>query len=103
MQFAGAAQILRGLVGDSKTQWRFEMEAVEMDAIRTGAPRAGAACLLALISGGCWEPCGPCSSILGLIALAGMLICFPLACLILLACGLRALVQGHCAAPGRIV
>ena len=53
----------------------------------------GGVCLLALISGGSWGPCGP-SSIVGLIGLLGMLICFPLAGLILLACGLRALVKG---------
>ncbi len=59
---------------------------------------AGGACLLALIGGGSWGPCGP-SSILGLIGLAGMLICFPLACLILLACGLRTLVHGPRGGP----
>ena len=47
---------------------------------------------MALFSGGSWGPCGP-SSIVGLIGLLGMLICFPLAGLILLACGLRALVK----------
>ncbi len=54
---------------------------------------AGGVCLLALISGGSWGPCGP-ASIAGLIGLLGMLICFPLAAVILLACGLRALMQG---------
>jgi len=53
----------------------------------------GGVCLLALFAGGSWGPCGP-SSIVGLIGLLGMLICFPLAALILLACGVRALVQG---------
>lgn len=48
---------------------------------------------LALISGGTWGPCGP-SSILGLIGLLGMLICLPLAAIIFLASGLRALVSG---------
>ena len=54
---------------------------------------AGGVCLVALFSGGSWGPCGP-SSIVGLIGLLGMLICFSLAGLILLACGLRALVKG---------
>jgi hypothetical protein len=53
---------------------------------------AGGGCLLALFAGGSWGPCGP-SSITGLIGMLGVLICFPLAGLILLACGLRALVQ----------
>ena len=57
-----------------------------------GVLAAGGACLVALFAGGSWGPCGP-SSITGLIGLLGMLICFPLAGLILLACGLRALVQ----------
>jgi hypothetical protein len=58
-----------------------------------GLLAAGGVCLLALISGGSWGPCGP-ASIAGLIGLLGMLICFPLAAVILLACGLRALMQG---------
>jgi len=53
---------------------------------------AGGVCLVALLAGGSWGPCGP-SSIVGLLGLLGMLICFPLAGLILIACGLRALVQ----------
>jgi hypothetical protein len=53
----------------------------------------GAVCLLALFTGGSWGPCGP-SSIVRLIGLLGSLICFPLAAIILLACGLRALVHG---------
>ncbi|MGC1450734.1 MAG: hypothetical protein WA830_11910 [Candidatus Sulfotelmatobacter sp.] len=53
----------------------------------------GGVCLLALISGGSWGPCGP-SSILGLIGLLGSLICLPLASLILVARGLRALIYG---------
>ncbi len=54
---------------------------------------AGGVCLLVLFAGGSWGPCGP-SSIVGLIGLLGMLICFPLAALIFLACGLRALLRG---------
>jgi hypothetical protein len=53
---------------------------------------AGGVCLLAVIADGSMGPCGP-DSITGLIGLLGVLICFPLAGLILLACGLRALVQ----------
>jgi hypothetical protein len=66
---------------------------VEMDAIRAGAPRSrrslpGGAVFRRLLG-----PCGP-SSISGLIGLLGMLICFPFAGLILLGCGLGALLQG---------
>jgi hypothetical protein len=53
---------------------------------------AGGVCLVALFAGGSWGPCGP-SSIVGLIGLLGMLICFPIGGLILLACGLRALLH----------
>jgi len=59
---------------------------------------AGGVCLVPLFSGGSWGPCGP-SSVVGLIGLVGMLICFPLAGLILLACGLRALIQGLRSGP----
>lgn len=48
---------------------------------------------MALFAGGSWGPCGP-GSISGLIGLLGMLICFPFAGLILLGCGLGALLQG---------
>ena len=54
---------------------------------------AGGVSLLALFTGGSFGPCGP-SSITGLIGLLGILICFPVAGLILLGCGLRALVRG---------
>jgi hypothetical protein len=53
---------------------------------------AGGASLLALFAGG-FGPCGP-SSITGLIGLLGILICFPVAGLILLGCGVRALTRG---------
>jgi hypothetical protein len=53
---------------------------------------AGGVCLVALFAGGSWGPCGP-SSIVGLIGLLGMLTCFPVGGLMLLACGLRALLH----------
>jgi hypothetical protein len=58
----------------------------------------GGVCLLALFAGGSWGPCGP-SSIVGLVGLLGMLICFPLAAIILLACGVRSLVRGLRSGP----
>jgi hypothetical protein len=53
---------------------------------------------VALLAGGSWGPCGP-SSITGLIGLLGMLICFPLAGLILLSGAVRSLVQRHSRGP----
>jgi hypothetical protein len=53
---------------------------------------AGGVSLVALFSGG-FGPCGP-SGIVGLVGLLGTLIFFPLAALILLACGVRALLRG---------
>ena len=61
----------------------------------------GGVCLLALFAGGSWGPCGP-SSIAALIGLLGMLICFPLAAIILLACGVRALVRGLRGGPAGV-
>jgi hypothetical protein len=59
---------------------------------------AGVVSLLMLFTDGSFGPCGP-SSITGLIGLLGILICFPLSGLILLGCGLRALVQRHHGGP----
>jgi len=52
---------------------------------------AGTVCLAAMF-GGNFGPCGP-DSILGIFGMLGTMICFPLAALFLLVCGLRALVQ----------
>ena len=48
--------------------------------------------LLAMIAGGPWGPCGP-SSIVGVFGMLGVLICFPLAGIVLLSVGLRALLR----------
>jgi hypothetical protein len=71
---------------------------VEMDAICARASSRRGSLPVGAVAGGSWGPCGP-SSIVGLVGLLGMLICFPLAAIILLACGVRSLVRGLRSGP----
>ncbi len=53
---------------------------------------AGGVSIVALLFGGTWGPCGP-SSEVGLLGVLGIVVCFPLAGILFLGCGLRTLVR----------
>jgi hypothetical protein len=53
---------------------------------------AGGVSVVAVLLGGTWGPCGP-SSEVGLLGVLGVLVCFPLAGILFLGCGLRTLVR----------